>query len=669
LLWIFGKNIPILTRNLKTSNQLTFFLNMNKTFTKIKCTVLAAAAFSAFCAVPALAQTNLDYKAASGVNAAGTYTDLGTTGTAITVANTDDANSAVQQIGFTFNFNNTNFTEFTLNTNGFIKLGATAISSTGPQVNIYGTTFPDLNIIAPLAGVDLQGAANQTTNPTEFRVFTTGTTPNRVTTIQFENQSDKASGTGTATTPSQFATLNYQIKLYEGTNDIEFVYGTWTASANAAAAQIFTIGLKGSTGGANDRLGMGNLPATGTSLTPLPWPQTRFETTTTFNGTGYIPTFIGANAALPDAGRTFRFVKFNAPANDLSVEAIYSLGKMPLLAAGNSNEIKAVIKNTGSTTMTNVPVTLAVTGGTAFNPAPVTIATLAPNASTTVVFPVYTAATTGTKTATVTLPTDAVASNNTKTTTFDATASTFGYAVGTTRDGSVGFGTTGNAAFLNKHTVVGTMPIRVATVRAYVGPDVNAVGKTVFGVIVNSTGTEVGRSANKVLASGDLDGFVTFTITTPPTFTNETFYVGMAQPTYTGTQYFPMGFQNETPTRPDGFYTWGVGSTTAPTASTAGRRFMIEADIQAVTGVKEDLNSKLVSVFPNPSNGIFKISANELKGNSLKFEVRDLQGKLVHTANGPKENATLNLSNIASGVYMLTVSTEVELTVKRIVVE
>src|SRR5688572_13363296 len=317
---------------------------MNKTFTKLKGSILTAAALAAFSSVPAFSQTNLDYKAASGVNAAGTYTDLGTTGTAITVANNDDANSAVTPIGFTFNFNGTNFTDFSLNTNGFIKLGTTPISSTANQTNIYAAAFPDINIIAPLAGTDLQGAANQTTNPTEFRVATTGTAPNRVTTIQFENLSDKPTGTGTTATPTQFATLNFQVKLFEGTNNIEFVYGPWTASANAAAAQIFTIGLKGTTGGANDRLGMGNLPTTGTALTPLPWPQTRFETITTFGGTGYIPTFVGANTLLPDPGRTFRFVKFVAPANDLSVEAVYSLSKQTLTTPV-SNLIQVAVRN------------------------------------------------------------------------------------------------------------------------------------------------------------------------------------------------------------------------------------------------------------------------------------------------------------------------------------
>ena len=64
----------------------------------------------------AQAQT-LNYTPGSAVNTAGTFTDLGTTGTVITTANTDDANSAAQPIGFTFSYNGTSFTQFVLSTN------------------------------------------------------------------------------------------------------------------------------------------------------------------------------------------------------------------------------------------------------------------------------------------------------------------------------------------------------------------------------------------------------------------------------------------------------------------------------------------------------------------------------------------------------------------------
>lgn len=647
---------------------------MNKTITKLKTSVVASAMLAAFCAVPALAQTNLDYKANGGVNTTGTYTDLGTTGTAITVANNDDASSAATPIGFTFNFNGTNFTDFILNTNGFIKLGTTAISAPDVWEDMFNAT--DINLIAPLTGVDLQGATNQTTNPTEFRVATTGTAPNRVTTIQFENLSDKATVSGTTTTPSQFATLNFQIKLFEGTNNIEFVYGPWTATTNTASAQIFTIGLKGSSGNTNDRLGMGNLPATGTSLTPLPWAQTRFETTTTFNGQSFLPAFIGANALLPDPGRTFRFVKFAAPSNDLSVEAVYSLSKQSF-ATPVSNMIQVVVRNNSATAKSNIPVTLAVTGGTAYNPTPITIPTIAAGASVTVTFPNYAPAQAGSKTATATLPADDVAANNTKTATFSVTSNTVSYAIGNVPTSAVGYSAANSGrAFLSRFQAEGTNTLRVSQVRAYIFNDPNVVGKTLFAVVLDSTGTEIGRSANVVVTSGDLDAYYPFNITTGnPNVKNTAFYVGLAVPTYTGTTtFFPMAYQDELPARKKAYYSWAIGTTTkpvenVPAAGAPARRFMVEADLTDITGVKEAVNAKALTVYPNPSKGEFHVSLNDMKGSNFALEVRDMQGKVIYNGISGVNNTVIDLKDAAAGVYLLKVSSDSEVAIKRIVVE
>ena len=79
-------------------------------------------------AVSVLAQLNYNNSLAE--NKSGPYVDLGSNGSAISTANKDNANSTAQNIGFTFKYNGQNFTQFILNTNGFIKLGSTAPSST-----------------------------------------------------------------------------------------------------------------------------------------------------------------------------------------------------------------------------------------------------------------------------------------------------------------------------------------------------------------------------------------------------------------------------------------------------------------------------------------------------------------------------------------------------------
>ena len=78
----------------------------------------------------AQAQT-LNYTPSSALNGTTTFTDITavTGSTVIATANTDDANSAAQPIGFTFNYNGAAFTEFVLNTNGLIRLGNAGPSS------------------------------------------------------------------------------------------------------------------------------------------------------------------------------------------------------------------------------------------------------------------------------------------------------------------------------------------------------------------------------------------------------------------------------------------------------------------------------------------------------------------------------------------------------------
>ncbi|MBD2769738.1 hypothetical protein IC235_17750 [Hymenobacter sp. BT664] len=59
----------------------------------------------------------INYSPTSVTNTSATYMPLGSTSTAIVVNDLDDANSAPQSIGFTFNYNGQSFTQFILNTN------------------------------------------------------------------------------------------------------------------------------------------------------------------------------------------------------------------------------------------------------------------------------------------------------------------------------------------------------------------------------------------------------------------------------------------------------------------------------------------------------------------------------------------------------------------------
>lgn len=248
--------------------------------------------------VTAFAQLN--YLPTGITNLAGSYSDLGTAGTVITVANPDSANSAPQNIGFTFQFNGQSFTQFVLNTNGFIKLGSadpstpnlSLINAVGSLGAIESTDPADVNILS-VVNTDLEAGPGGV----EFRVNTTGTAPNRVTTIQFKGLQDKTVGTALP----QFSNMQFQIRLFETTNVIEYVFDAWTPlTANADGFKLTSCGLKGSA------FSTGNfISATKSSIST-------FSSVTGAAGWLNAAPLAGNRFNIrrtvgPDAGRTFRF--------------------------------------------------------------------------------------------------------------------------------------------------------------------------------------------------------------------------------------------------------------------------------------------------------------------------------------------------------------------------
>ncbi|GAB3858745.1 hypothetical protein GCM10028822_34210 [Hymenobacter terrigena] len=303
--------------------------------------------------LPFAAHAQFNYVPTNAVNTAGTYTDLGTSGTVITTANTDDANSAAQPIGFTFTYNGTAFTQFVLNTNGLIRLGAAAPSvaniflsqdqsPTQTAVDpVSSTNAANVNLIMPF-NTDLVSG----TSPAEYRVSTTGTSPNRVCTIQWANVSDKT-GTGTDTAPTQYTNFSFQAKLYETTNNIEFVYGPATASTNAATSRFPTVGIKGADAASAV---LGN-KTTGAAA---------WSTTVFINGPYTTTTHNFRNATLPDLGRTYRFVAAPLCADPTAATISATNNSITLtFTPGASNVSYNVTYSTGGTAQTLTPTATA----------------------------------------------------------------------------------------------------------------------------------------------------------------------------------------------------------------------------------------------------------------------------------------------------------------------
>lgn len=159
-----------------------------------------------------------------------------------TASNQDDDNRSYQEpIGFDFWYLGVRYTQFSATLNGTIDFSSSTSDGnnggTGPYGpnynNLFSTAGKTMLALAPFYD-DLWTAGSGTT-PVATSIFfqTSGTAPNRVLTIEWQNFDKWNSSTGS---------LNFQVKIYETTGVIEFLYGTMTAGS---AAHVYTCGING----------------------------------------------------------------------------------------------------------------------------------------------------------------------------------------------------------------------------------------------------------------------------------------------------------------------------------------------------------------------------------------------------------------------------------------
>jgi hypothetical protein len=154
-------------------------------------------------------------------SSAGTFTPL-TGATAIDAIETDDALSNSINIGFTFRFSGVAYTSLRASSNGFISFNSFA-NNIGSQTLNSLMDSESRALIAPLW--DDLGGSGGTASYT-----TTGTAPNRVFTIEYLNWrwSYFAGSAG----------ISFQVKLYETTNKIEFIYRQEAGALSSPSASI-----------------------------------------------------------------------------------------------------------------------------------------------------------------------------------------------------------------------------------------------------------------------------------------------------------------------------------------------------------------------------------------------------------------------------------------------
>ena len=156
-----------------------------------------------------------------------TYTPI-SGATILGLATNDDTSFNALNIDFTFNYGGLNYTQLSVNSNGFLTFDATATSS---YISISNAVAGASNNLVAGFNDDLQGVVGS-----GLSYVTSGTSPNRVFTVQWTNYRNYISSGSSADS------YNFQIKLFETSNVVQVVYGTMAKDATNRTRQV---GLRG----------------------------------------------------------------------------------------------------------------------------------------------------------------------------------------------------------------------------------------------------------------------------------------------------------------------------------------------------------------------------------------------------------------------------------------
>jgi hypothetical protein len=200
---------------------------------------LAMAACVALATSPANAQSVTNY--APVVRTTGiAYSSIAGTGTSPTgwrTTGTDDNRSQPQPIGFTFYYDGQAYTTLSMSTNGYLDLSASSANGAGGAVPYgrenaqFSTVGGTLLSLAPLYDdLDAESGGSLAAN---YKYQVDGSPGSRVLTVEWiDLRAFSTIGTD----------INMQVKLYEGTGVIEYLYGAMT---QGPASWSYTVGING----------------------------------------------------------------------------------------------------------------------------------------------------------------------------------------------------------------------------------------------------------------------------------------------------------------------------------------------------------------------------------------------------------------------------------------
>jgi PKD repeat protein len=521
--------------------------------------------------------SRLNYLASKAENLEQTYFQITETGTVIEVANDDDANSLPVPIGFDFEYNCNTFSSFILNTNGFIKLGDTAPSGVAlffePETESLGGPFNSENpldnfIISPF-NYDLTGDGTG-----KFTVLTEGEAPHRVCTIEFSNLRDK-NNTGN----NLYESIEFQIKLHETSNIIDFVFGDWVSNGNPSEHYSAACGLKG----------IGNGPENvllAEKSSDTPWSGVNFQNDP-YSNSGFAFDFGNMDKPV-DNGRTFRFIPKYF--RDLHIKKIFALTEVPG-EFGTPENIRAIISNDGLNDIHNIKVTVETTGASHAGKT-VTVDVVKGGEDKLVSLGTFQPNAVGHHTLTATLQGDDYNADNTMSVEQETTIERYNYADVTAPARGIGFDAGDSGNFFTKFYIGGTAWMN--KVNVFIFDDPSNVQQQIMGSIHSTARDTTYFSDTLTIEEGHLGQWLEIQMPDSVLLRNEDFYAGIyCLPSNTSNAFAPLGVQTEIPTRPNAFYQSSAGlQDTLSRDETFGYRYMIGTTLNAIKWTEGDVSSK-----------------------------------------------------------------------------
>jgi hypothetical protein len=154
-------------------------------------------------------------------------------------------------IGFDFMFDDDSYSELNVSSNGFIYFGTEEV-----DYNIRRILEKEIN--SDFKGAIAAYCAKLENNQEKIISYKTiGTAPDRVMVIQWKDCNQRYY----ENYEHFYLKRNFQIRLYEGTNNIEFIYGNFDTLSISSDRRV-QVGLKGSSNNLNIRFSETRLDST-----------------------------------------------------------------------------------------------------------------------------------------------------------------------------------------------------------------------------------------------------------------------------------------------------------------------------------------------------------------------------------------------------------------------